>query len=360
MRMGPKKTTANNSAFGNTGQSYPNRADEVRSRRAQRSKERINSVSSRVINPRPSRPVVVRGNAFGRPIHQQAGTRARRQFYVTMDRATGTELRLPAIPMLHPGWRLASSILAILMVFGIFSMLNSPFCMINTVEVTGVQRLSVDEISAVINLENLSIIEVDPGLVKEKLARKYPDLINIRVRVELPNAVAVSAEERVPVLAIHKGDQTEWVDAGGTIFPARGEVDSLVTINAKDGLPLLPIPVDEKKSGQPEADSEDAGTSASTPEAAPTLQIVDPTTLTTLQELNQLLPPDTRLTYSKEHGLGWKSPEGWQIYIGTDLHQFEDKYGMYQQLSKYLAKQGINPVLVNIEHLDAPYYRLEQ
>jgi hypothetical protein len=360
--MGPKKTTAKSSFFGNARSDYPNRADEVRSRRAQRSKERISSVSSRVVNPRPSRPVVVRGSAFGRPIHQQAGTRARRQFYVTVDRAAGTEMRLPAIPLLNPGWRLASGILAILVIFGIVSMWNSPFCMINAVEVTGVQRLSVDEISAVINLENLSIVEVDPGLVKEKLASKYPELINIRVRVDLPNAVSVSAEERVPVLAIEKGDQTDWVDASGYIFPARGEVDSLVTIDAEDGLPLALVLPEKTESGQQEAGSskKDPASSTSTPDAAPISQVVDPTTLNALLELSQMLPQETKLAYSKEHGLGWKSPEGWQIFIGTDLQQFKDKYSMYQQLTKYMSKEGVNPVLVNVEHLNAPYYRLEQ
>ncbi len=33
---------------------------------------------------------------------------------------------------------------------------------------------------------------------------------------------------------------------------------------------------------------------------------------------------------------------------------------MYQQVTNYLTDQGINPALVSVEHLNAPYYRLEQ
>ena len=87
---------------------------------------------------------------------------------------------------------------------------------------------------------------------------------------------------------------------------------------------------------------------------------MDPAVLTALQELSKQLPSGTQLVYSKQHGLGWKSPEGWQIYIGTDLRDFEAKYSMYQQLTKYLADQGVTPAMVSIEHLNAPFYRLEQ
>ncbi len=74
---------------------------------------------------------------FGKPIHQQVATkRARRQFYVTMDQR-GAELRLPAITVINPGWRLLSGLLAALALAGIIAMLISPFFQIMSVEVTG-------------------------------------------------------------------------------------------------------------------------------------------------------------------------------------------------------------------------------
>lgn len=368
MRMGSKNPTRKNSRSENAGQAYSNRAEEVRSRRAQRSKERVSTVSSRVTNPPPARPVTVRGGAFGKPIHQQSGTRARRQFYVTMDRAAGTEVRLPAIPQLNPGWRAASFLLAVLMIIGIYSMLYSPFCQVGTVEVKDLQRLNADEINAALNLEYLSIIEIDPQQIKEKLISTYPELINVRVWVNMPNAVTISAEERVPVIALAEGDQTNWVDASGIIFPARGEAvvngetKPLVTIQAEEGLPMVPVELDTHKLLQLDANGTE-GDTASAPTAQsekPVQQKVDPTVLTALQELSQLLPPEIQLVYSKQNGLGWQSPEGWQIFIGKNLRNFEAKYAMYQQVTNYLTAQGIHPALVSVENLNAPYYRLEQ
>ncbi len=111
MRMGSKNPTRKNSRSENAGQAYSNRAEEVRSRRAQRSKERVSTVSSRVTNPPPARPVTVRGGAFGKPIHQQSGTRARRQFYVTMDRAAAPKCACrPSRSSTRAGGRLPASL----------------------------------------------------------------------------------------------------------------------------------------------------------------------------------------------------------------------------------------------------------
>jgi cell division protein FtsQ len=359
-----RNSRANSASRSDADQGMSNRADEIRGRRAKRSQERINSVSGRIVNPPPSRPVTVRGSYDsnrGKPIHQQVGTRPRRQFYLTMDRTAGTEVRLPAIPVIRPGWRLASGLLAILMAIGIFSMWNSPFCQISTVEVKGLERLDPAEVTARLNLENLSIIEVDPAQVEGKLSSAYPELMNVRVSIALPNSVTVSAKERTPVLAFLQGDSgagvTNWVDASGVIFPSRGDAGPLVTIQAKDGLPLASAPSDEKQQATQEAPTTKANAST-VPVTGP--ERVDPTVLTALEGLSQKLPPETQLAYSMQDGLGWQAPEGWQVYIGKDLSDFEDKYTMYQQLANYLNQDGLKPALVSVEQINAPYYRLEQ
>ncbi|RPJ50959.1 MAG: FtsQ-type POTRA domain-containing protein, partial [Chloroflexi bacterium] len=313
MSYGPQKPTARkNRAAGN--QEPTSRAEDIRSRRAQRSQEQINKVTARVALPPPVRPVTVRntgrGSLSGRETRQPVGTRARRQFYLTMDRAAGTEVRLPAIPMIRPGWRLASAFLALVMVIGIYSMWNSPFLQVEMVEVKGIQRLNPDEIAAKLNLEILMIIEVNPVQAEAELASAYPELINVRVSVGMPNAVTVSAEERQPVLAVQQGDQVNWVDASGVLFPARGDAGPLVTILAEDGLPLAPAPPVESQPAAEEAASNEEDRSASeivkktVPVTGPVM--VDPTVLAALEGLGKLLPPETQLVYSMQDGLGWQ------------------------------------------------------
>lgn len=376
MRSGAEKPTNNS------------RAEEVRRRRTQRSQERISSVSSRVTNPAPHRPVTVRSNtaarssAFVTPIHQQVKTRARRQFYLTMDRTAGTELRLPAIPVIHPGWRLLSGLIAILTALGIFSLFNSPFCQVQSVEVKGLERLPSTEVSAMLNLENMSIVEIDTAQVMEKITSTYPDLINVHVSVDLPNAVSVTAEERKPVMAYKKGSAGSegagiaWVDASGVLFPARGDAGPLLTIYSDDDPPLAPLPLDQAQLAARDAAGSDAGSNNATTangvsasdntqpakKSVPVtgLRELDPSLMAAAQGLSAKLPPETKLVYSKDHGLGWTDPQGWQVYIGRDMSEFAQKYNMYQHIASKLANDGVKPTLVSVEHLDAPFYRPEQ
>lgn len=354
MRLGlkGKMTSSENAA---------NRAEEVRKRRTQRSQERVSTASMRAAEPVHVRPVVVRGNAFGIPIHRQSPKRTpRRTFYVTMDQAAGTELRLPSLPLVNPGWRLLSGLIVIITMVGIYSLLNSSFFRITTAEVSGVERLSADEINAKLELEDLPIVEIDTGELTQKLSSAYPELVGVQVGVELPNIVTVYATERKPVIAWQKGDQLQWLDAEGIAFPARGDAGPLVIINTEDDLPLTPVVVDPKV----EATLTAAKTAGETvdgkdiPVTGP--RKVEPSLITAAEALSQKLPPETQLVYSKENGLGWVDPQGWQVFIGRDLGNFEEKFQMYQGLVSYLSSQGITPSLVSVEHTDAPYYRLEQ
>jgi cell division protein FtsQ len=341
-----------------------NRSEAARQRRTERSQQRVDMASDRITNPVRPRPVTVRGNTFGTPIHRKAGTqRVRRQFYLTMDQA-GAELRLPAITLVNPGWRLLSFLLAVLALVGIISVWNSPYFRIESVEVTGLQRLTPADLTGALALENLPIVEVDPQAARESLAKAFPELVDIQVAVFMPNIVTVSAVERQPVLAWQKGDQVRWVAADGVIFPARGEAEVPVTVHSENDLPLAAPPVEtlapagEEAAAQAEEEAGDAPAAAEEQAGAP--QKADPILLAAAQGLSQLLPPETTIVYHGQHGLGWDDPQGWQVYIGKKLTEFEAKYTVYQDVAGHLVAQGLFPSLVSVEHLNAPFYRLEQ
>lgn len=355
------------------------RADQARQRRSKQTQERVNTVGNRAVNPERSRPATtVRGNLFGRPLHQQVGAkRARRQLYLTMDQH-GTELRLPALPVFHPGWRILSALIAVLALAGIITFYSSPFFQIMAVDIIGLQRISAEELLGKLNLEYIPIVEIDPKAITEAIAADYPDLMDIQVTLEMPSFITISAVERQPVLAWRQGDNLTWVDADGFIFIARGDAGPLLTIESENDIPLAPLAVEEisaqakaaEKATQ-EAKSETAAKPglfsqvASTPEEKAVekekgLEKADPVLIAAAQELIQKLPPETILIYQQEHGLGWTDPQGWQVFIGKDLNQFEVKFALYQSIASYLAKNEIKPVLVSVEHINAPFYRLEQ
>jgi cell division protein FtsQ len=339
--------------------------EEVRKRRTQQSQQRISTVSNRVVTPvRNVRPVTMRGTQFGTPIHRQTGTRARRQFYIAMDQA-GAELRLPAIPLVNPGWRILSFILVILSLVGIFSLWNSSFFQVQSVEIKGLQRLSAEEIGAVLNLENLSIVEVDANKARQAVIAQFPDLENVRLSVNLPNVVTVSATERQPVMAIQKGDSVLWADAQGIVFPARGDAGPLLTIQTNDDIPLVPVQTDAAKAHTdqviPETGKSNVLDLLEGKTARPQgLQKMDPMILTAAQGLLQKLPAGTQLVYSVQNGMGWTDQNGCQVYIGADLSDFEVKLALYQDIASYLANQGAQPVVISVEYPNAPFYRLEQ
>lgn len=366
---------------GSKDRTSTSRADAARQRRSQRGHDRVKTVTNRVITPPRSRPVTtMRGNVYGTPLTQQVGTkRARRQFYVTMDQH-GAELRLPALPAINPGWRLLSALVAILAAFGLYSMWLTPFFKVAPVEISGLQRINPDDIAVMLSLENLSIVEIDPAAIAETIGKEYPELMEIKVGVEMPCFVTISAVERQPVLAWLKGDQVSWVDADGFIFPARGEAGPLVTIESENDLPRAPLSAEEIAALDKTAEAKAAAEAAAVdekpgllerlfapaveetpePEASPVLEQADPTLIAAALDLSQKLPPETSIEYAQDHGLGWTAEQGWQVYIGRDLAQFDDKLALYQAVSNHLIEQGFQPVLVSVENLNAPFYRLEQ
>jgi len=357
MKLGVKSRMAEEKAAAN-------RAEDVRRKRAERSQKRISEATQHAAHPVRVRPVVVRGGEFGMPIHQRNNKKApRRAFYVTMDRAAGSELRLPALPALNPGWRLLSGLIAIAALFGIFSMWNSETFRVNGVDVQGLHRISTEEINHLLNLDQLSVVEIDARAVSEQVTSAFPELVGVRVSVQLPNTISMSARERQPIIAWQKGDDVQWLDAEGVIFPARGEAGPLITLHTDDDLPLAAVIIDPdilEKTAEAEESKPAAEKAAVEPAAAADKQRkVDLALVLATQTLSQKLPQDTKLVYSSQNGLGWVDQQGWQVFIGTDLQSFEAKYNMYQNLVRFLNDQGLKPVLVSVEHLNAPFYRLE-
>jgi hypothetical protein len=61
--------------------------------------------------------------------------------------------------------------------------------------------------------------------------------------------------------------------------------------------------------------------------------------------------------YNSNHGLGWKSEGGWDVFVGLTLDKIEYKLNAYDAMMNKLNEEGIAPSMVSIEYLYAPYYR---
>ncbi len=325
------------------------RSEQVRARRTQSSQVHQAHATPRVHQPVRSTPPVVsrRSNTYhGTPTLQRAKSRTRRSFSLSME--SGAELVLPSLPNIQIGWRAVSGGIAALCLVIILFMTNSAMFRVTSAELVGISRVSVADITAVAGLNNTPIYSVDPAVVAAQVAQSYPFLTNVKVNIGLPASVAISAQERLPVLAWEYNGPIVWIDSEGFIFEPGGETSGMPIVHS-DNLP----PYTEIK--QP---SGEKSLIADSP-LAPTVRQMDPALLKAALQLAAFVPSGSDLAYSPTEGFGWYDPGGWNVYIGTDLSNLQLKLLVYQAINQALADKGITPTMISVAQPDAPFYRVE-
>jgi hypothetical protein len=129
------------------------------------------------------------------------------------------------------------------------------------------------------------------------------------------------------------------VDANGVAFPQRelGGATPAVVVEASSSPPVM------QQAGTLE-------TNAS--------QFVPVEMVSAILSMSAQAPKDTLLVYDAKHGLGWKDPRGWNAYFGN-IKDIDMKLRVYNAMLEKLKKDDVQPVLISLEYVHAPYYRLE-
>jgi len=271
-----------------------------------------------------------------------------RRIYLPTD-TPGSEIRLPAMPEVKLGWRLLSAFLVILLGIGIYMLNFSDRFEISTLNLSGAQRIPAEEILDKLELSGKPIISVIPSEIEAQILAEFPDIKSATVRVELPANLTISIQERIPAITwIIDGEATTWVDDEGFAFPIRGEATIPLKVMA-NGDPPRPLGYVDPAS-EPAEETE-------TP-ILPTPS-VDPQFVASVLKLRTYIPAGAALLYDPENGLGWTDAQGWQVYLGTDVSQIDVKLVEYQKIVTALLEQNLQPVLISVEYIHAPYYRLE-
>ncbi len=338
-------------------------ADEVRQRRTQQEQTRLNQIHQRTQTPTKSQPVMMRGSAGAaknpRTTRQPARNNVRRQYYYSLD-ASGVEVRLPSIPLVNPGWRMVSGMLVVIMLIGMFMMLGSSMFEVSSLNITGLQRLSITDVETALKLTGTNALDLHPEEIQAQVSALFPELADVQVHVGLPAKVAISVRERQPIVAWQMPEQTVWVDPEGVILPARGEVTGLIALQA-DGLPELSAPTAAEDASQAAAETTASDMLAALKAPVTTVEgsRMDLNLLAALLNLSTRVPEGTALAYSTTDGLGWQDARGWKVYIGNDLDNLETKLTEYEAIVQQLTERGITPVMISVEHLSAPFFRTE-
>jgi len=88
-------------------------------------------------------------------------------------------------------------------------------------------------------------------------------------------------------------------------------------------------------------------------------KLINKNLLSAILQLNAWMPDEETLLFQAVRGVGWQDVRGWDVFIGQKLENINDKMVMYETIVQKLEKDGINPTLVSVEFLHAPYYRTD-
>jgi len=317
------------------------RIEANRSRRSERTSENRRTRRNPVSTSTPSHkvPVMVRGEVMGLPHVERKSSKPRRRLDIALN-IPGAELRLPAFPQIQFGWRFVSGFLALVLGVLLYYAWNAPFLQVQEIKIDGLQRLSQKDVSSRLDILGKPIFYANPQKMKESIEVSFPEFTKVSVEVKLPNFVLVSVEERTPILVWRQDDKSVLVDANGYAFPIRGDGgnEPALVVEAS-GPPPSVIPSDTL--------------------ALQMMPFLTVEMVSGIVSMSAVAPSNTPILYSREHGLGWKDKKGWEVYFG-DVYQIDMKLNVYKALVKKIKQEKLEPVLISVEFVRAPYYRLEQ
>jgi cell division protein FtsQ len=247
-----------------------------------------------------------------------------------------TKVRAPVlnIPQLGPRW--VSAGLTLLLCFMLYAMWTASPFMVSAAEIRGNLRLGAAEINSVLGILSQPVFKVIPAQISANLQTAFPDMESVNVRVGLPNRIIVDVVERKPVLAWYQDGAVTWIDSSGVAFTPRGEVPGLVQVAANAAPPTI----------------------SPDPTLPPYRQKFIPTEMVqALVALDSDVPVGMPMIFDPQYGMGWQDPRGWTVYFGQTAEGIQMKMDVYNAIVDSLTLQGIQPSLISVEYLDAPFYK---
>ncbi len=193
-----------------------------------------------------------------------------------------------------------------------------PVFRVQRIQVVGLVRVSQQRVQAWKPFHELvrrPVVAVRPDHLVRSLQETFPVFREVQVQVRLPNRLVLQVVEREPVLVWREGNETFWVDAEGVKFYAEGQPDPSwprVTVQGdRYGFTLRPQDV------------------------------------ALIRELVQRAGVQD-LVFHPQYGFGWKVAEGWQVYIGTTLEDWEARWALYEEVVAALRERGQVPGVIQL------------
>jgi POTRA domain, FtsQ-type len=314
------------------------RAEAVRMRRQQQSQKRHSYSSDLATRPLP--PVTSRGGLNYAPPLRVGKANTRRRFQASL-LLPGIQANISGVglPRFEVGWRALSFLMSLLLGAALYLAGTSPTFRVGEAQVYGNQRVSSNEINAVLASTGEPIFMLIPPALESRLRLNFPELSSAKVTLALPNVLSVTVTERQPVILWQFNGGYTWIDESGVALRPRDQANNLIAVVAQ-GVPP-------------------AGLASQSDPLAP-IPYVSADVVKAIKTLATSLPSGTAMIYDPLYGLGWSDSRGWKVFFGDDPKDMPLKLQIYQALVNTLQTRGITPAFISVQYLNAPYYRLSQ
>jgi hypothetical protein len=309
------------------------RSEQVRLRRESNTTRRVQRARKNATRPAP--PVTSRNRSTGVAPKRKPAQNARRRYQVALSAAS--DARPLSIPRPRLGIRLVSFLFVLLLGAAIYGAYNLPFFRVTQAQVTGNHIIPAEELSAAMNVSGQPIFLLKASDLETRLRLNYPELASAKVKISLPNVVAVDVVERKPVVRWEQGGGYTWIAEDGVAFRPRGEIAELISVTAVSA-PALDLKASDPLNPVPFISSD---------------------MIQALKGLAGHVPPGVSILYDPKLGFGWNDPRGWSVYFGTRSNDVELKMRVYESMVNSLTQRGIHPVMINVTYPTAPYYRIQ-
>ncbi len=207
------------------------RVETVRLRRRQQTQKRAAKSLQQITRPLPA---ITSREKIGYVTPQSTNRSKTRRRYQAAFSMPGIQIHMPAItmPRFEVGWRFLSFFISLLLGAALYLAWTLPMFRVSVAQVTGNQRITTDQINAVLNSAGQPIFTLLPSKLENRIRLNYPELASAKVTLSLPNVVSVSVTERQPIILWQQNGAYAWVDENGIAFRPRGSADKLISVNA--------------------------------------------------------------------------------------------------------------------------------
>jgi hypothetical protein len=345
------------------------RSDEIRRRRMTQSHagQNVSATRRRKLVTPAAPPVMARtplsGTAQATNRDLGRGQKKGRRFYnVSLNQAQGAEMSLPALPHITLNWRVVSGALVLLLGFALYQLWTSPSYSVDAAQVSGLQRVTSNDVNTALGITGKPVFMLDAGKIHSDLLAAFPEFYAAEVQVQIPNTALITVTERTPVMVWLQEGKNYMVDKEGITFPLRheGATGDLPVVEAAGSPPGVVLPDRPGPSLQDVTISKITGVplpDASLPTKATPLLTTE--MVQSILLISQQAPAGAKLIYDPLHGLGWKDRRGWDVFLGDD-QDIAVKLNVYRSILDHLKGSENRPVVISVEYVHAPYYRLAE